>query len=395
MLKIFTSTILLILQFSLSYSQWHYIGTHEMTQVKCMEFYENKLICSIWFPVVSLFSSTNSGANWNTFGLNGVPINTLLAKGNLLFAGSTSGLYRMTNSDTNWIRTPLDHNINSVLNYNNNLFAASGSYGVYRSSNNGLNWEPTGLINRLIFSMESDSSYIYAGSSNGIFKSSNNGINWVQTGLNNLSVYSIESVNNYLFAGTGNGIYRSLNYGENWTLTDLNTGSWSALKSFGNILFAGTQFNKIYISSDYGNVWLNKSEGLDTISIFGYVKCFIKINDDIFAGLSSGLCKRSISNIIGLSTVSNTIPLFFSIDQNYPNPFNPVTNIRFNIPVSGEVKIEVFDQLGSLISVPVNEHLGPGVYETKWNAGNNSSGIYFYRLTSGKFTGTKKMILLK
>ncbi len=92
----------------------------------------------------------------------------------------------------------------------------------------------------------------------------------------------------------------------------------------------------------------------------------------------------------------------FKLEQNYPNPFNPSTKIKYTIPgvtVSGvkgsKVQLKVFDVLGNEIATLVNEEKPAGSYEVEFNASNLSSGIYFYKLTAGSFSETKKMILLR
>jgi hypothetical protein len=98
---------------------------------------------------------------------------------------------------------------------------------------------------------------------------------------------------------------------------------------------------------------------------------------------------------IGLSQVSAEIPERFSLSQNYPNPFNPVTKIKFSITELVNVKLEVFDILGKKISVLVNDKFGPGVYEADFDASTLPSGVYFYKLSSGTFSESKKMVLIK
>jgi len=89
------------------------------------------------------------------------------------------------------------------------------------------------------------------------------------------------------------------------------------------------------------------------------------------------------------------IPLHFNLAQNYPNPFNPITKISFQIPQQLYVTIKIFDVLGNEIAILVQEEKEAGGYELTWKAENLTSGIYYYRITAGDFTQTKKMILLK
>jgi hypothetical protein len=88
-------------------------------------------------------------------------------------------------------------------------------------------------------------------------------------------------------------------------------------------------------------------------------------------------------------------PTEFLLGQNYPNPFNPTTTIPIQIPRMERVVLKVFDVLGREVATLVNGVLAPNVYSIPFNAANLSSGIYFYRLQSGEFIKTKKMIVLK
>jgi hypothetical protein len=100
-------------------------------------------------------------------------------------------------------------------------------------------------------------------------------------------------------------------------------------------------------------------------------------------------------NTISVETIGTQIPAAYMLYQNYPNPFNPVTNIKFSIPVSGNVRLIVYDMLGKEIKTLVNENLNAGIYSVDWDASQFSSGVYFYRIEAGTFSGTGKMILIK
>jgi hypothetical protein len=89
------------------------------------------------------------------------------------------------------------------------------------------------------------------------------------------------------------------------------------------------------------------------------------------------------------------IPNKYDISQNYPNPFNPATNIRYDLPKNGFVKLVVFDALGREIESLVNKKQSAGVYEVTFNAKYYPSGVYFYKLIADGFSDTKKMVLIK
>jgi hypothetical protein len=109
------------------------------------------------------------------------------------------------------------------------------------------------------------------------------------------------------------------------------------------------------------------------------------------------------NNMIGEPTnveeQKTEIPSDFSLEQNYPNPFNPSTKISWQSPVSSWQTITVYDMLGNEVATLVDEEKPAGSYEIVFNLSsiknNPSSGIYFYRLQTGDFIQTKKMILIK
>ncbi|MBE0571360.1 MAG: T9SS type A sorting domain-containing protein [Ignavibacteriaceae bacterium] len=85
----------------------------------------------------------------------------------------------------------------------------------------------------------------------------------------------------------------------------------------------------------------------------------------------------------------------YQLNQNYPNPFNPSTSIKYQIPELGFVALKVYDVLGNEVANLVNEYKPAGSYEIEFDAKTLPSGVYLYRLKSGAFLETKKMILMK
>jgi uncharacterized delta-60 repeat protein len=88
-------------------------------------------------------------------------------------------------------------------------------------------------------------------------------------------------------------------------------------------------------------------------------------------------------------------PIQFTLYQNYPNPFNPTTTISFSLPSKSFVSLKVFDALGREVASLVSEELHAGTYSLQWNAAGSPSGVYFYRLQTGSFTETKKLLLIR
>ena len=102
-----------------------------------------------------------------------------------------------------------------------------------------------------------------------------------------------------------------------------------------------------------------------------------------------------IWTLTGISPINTEIPSKYMLYDAYPNPFNPQTNIRFDIPESGNVKITVYDLTGREIDVLFDQFVNAGNYEVQFNGESYSSGVYFYSIRTDKFANTKKLVLVK
>jgi hypothetical protein len=112
-----------------------------------------------------------------------------------------------------------------------------------------------------------------------------------------------------------------------------------------------------------------------------------------FAAVAIAGANRRVTSI---DDRSDAIPGEFSLDQNYPNPFNPSTSIRFNLPEAGNVTLSVYNTLGQKVATLVNnQRFVQGTHTVSFDANGLSSGVYLYRVESGSYTATRKMILMK
>jgi hypothetical protein len=108
------------------------------------------------------------------------------------------------------------------------------------------------------------------------------------------------------------------------------------------------------------------------------------------------LPSRITTGITGVEReAEKELPTEYRLEQNYPNPFNPSTTIQFSLPRSGFVTLKVFSILGEEVATLASEELPAGRYTTRWNANGLPSGVYFYRLQTGDFAETKKLVLVK
>ncbi|MDP4117473.1 MAG: T9SS type A sorting domain-containing protein, partial [Bacteroidota bacterium] len=89
------------------------------------------------------------------------------------------------------------------------------------------------------------------------------------------------------------------------------------------------------------------------------------------------------------------LPKTYELSNNYPNPFNPSTKIKFSLPESKIVNLSVYNVLGEKVATLINGQMEAGMHEVNFNAANLTSGVYIYKIEAGKFTQTKKMMLIK
>ena len=113
-------------------------------------------------------------------------------------------------------------------------------------------------------------------------------------------------------------------------------------------------------------------------------------------GLDTTECEGFFLDLPSTSFNPNT----FRLNQNYPNPFNPTTNLSYELSADSYVTITVYDLLGNVVRNLVSENQSSGIKSVQWDATNEqgqsvAAGVYLYRIESGSFTNTKKMILLK
>jgi hypothetical protein len=100
-------------------------------------------------------------------------------------------------------------------------------------------------------------------------------------------------------------------------------------------------------------------------------------------------------NVLTPEIATAGLPEQFSLLQNYPNPFNAATVIPYTLSDDAHVTLEIFDVLGRHVARPVDEFQSAGEYRIGWDGADAPSGMYFYRLTIGDVTETRKMVLLK
>ena len=247
------------------------------------------------------------------------------------------------------------------------ISGGSGSAGtVLKTSNAGLNWTLlTGTGTNWLFGIYfTDLMTGWSGGINGaMLKTTDGGMNWITqiSGTTNRIVYlSFPNANTGYAVGYTGTIIKTTNGGDNWFT--------QTCPSPNNL---------------WGVYFLNENTGWA-----------VGWNGTIVHTTNGGV-------VTGIKQVSTDIPSKFSLEQNYPNPFNAITKIQFNVPMDSRfrgndnVVLKVFDLLGREVATLLDEYMHPGTYEVRFDAGDLTSGVYFYRLQADNFTDTKRFIIIK
>ncbi|MBK8983392.1 MAG: T9SS type A sorting domain-containing protein [Ignavibacteria bacterium] len=323
---------------------------------------------------------------------------------------------------------------------NNNIFAiasdSSASRGLniflgtregfLRSNNGGTNYTNSSIgissgawVKKIKFGLSTDR--IFLSTTAGLYTSADAGLQWTQMQNDDTSgAIGFDTENQRFLAGT----YNFTNTYADYYDAPYEQTSFRVSLSFGGGEVSGIAFQygrastTTYVSgyerfpgnsggvkiSNDGVNFSDYSTGISLadklkISALNYSVTVDRELDYLYAGTflntQSGAKVYSRQISVGINQISSEIPDKFLLEQNYPNPFNPETNINFTIKEKSLVKITVFDALGKELDQLVNEKLNPGTYQTNFNGSGYNSGIYFYSLTTDKYTETKKMILLK
>jgi len=165
---------------------------------------------------------------------------------------------------------------------------------------------------------------------------------------------------------------------------------------------SGVEAYTVYVSEDGGEFTVWQDSTSETSATFtGENGKSYAFYSSAFDNVGNAELRRDIADTqtrVELDTSTETasdIPTEFTLNQNYPNPFNPATSIQFGLPKTGFVSLQVFDMTGRRVATLVDENKTAGWHTVSFDASNLASGMYIYRLQSGDFVSTRKLILVK
>lgn len=348
----------------------------------------NTAVCVCNINGGKVFKSTNQGLSWQTLysrtGTAFTDVQFLNSTTGFVFGNPTVAslkyyIIKTTNGgssfDTISVARPNAPTPNAQIMSNATYLMQPGVGGpiyiwfgtnegkVYFSTNTGTSWlSGTSQSNDPVLSVTFVSTLTgYAGGQNP-FGSNNGGLGWSMQGTypNSGKFFAFDNVSGQLFYSSGQSIYRSTNGGASFQLQYTNPSN----EDFRDLSF-------VYTAGDGPRSVIN-----------GW-------------GVTGDGILAKYTDPIGIITISTNVPKGYSLEQNFPNPFNPETSITFDIPKKGIVTLAVYDALGNLIQTIHNGELSAGSYKGDFDGTGFASGVYFYRLQTGDFVQTKKMILTK
>ena len=427
------------------YAQSGWITQYINTNKRVYDFYflnQNTGWTSVsagYLHYATILKTTNGGANWDS-----IPTSENQAINKIYFLnentgwasvqveaganGTNSKIIKSTNGGLNWsVIFDMGYpNITSIVALNKDTVFFSMGKGfdcceagiILKTTNGGINFTAFSYpIDTYIYKVQFTSNltgwatiFFHNNNKNVLLKTTNTGQNW------NFIRYT-DSTHNYrdfhfINDNTGyiiqNNIFlKTVDGGITW-LTPGSPNQTNLYSMF--MLNENMGWLAGYISTDSARICKTTNGGINwqynAIGFTGYLSTYYKlqfVNEQIgwFGGFANNLLQGMLLKttnggvVTGFTQSSTEIPERFSLSQNYPNPFNPNTVIKWELPISGYVSLKIYDAIGNEVETLVNEDQTAGSYTMNFDGSKLSSGIYFYKLTAGNLSETKRMVLIK
>jgi photosystem II stability/assembly factor-like uncharacterized protein len=363
--------------------------------------------------------TSDGGVKWDTIpspttaATSIAPVDSLTAV--IAHYGPSAIIYRTTNGGVSWISVfdqPGGYIDALLMVDENNGFAlgdpVNGHWTVLKTTNGGVTWqhlanEPAQIggedgWTQAFCTIGTRNLWFGSGGAR-IYRSTDGGgtWSWSPTHYSRCSaVVFADTLNGVAGFGDGSGAFSS-DGGVNWTpMTIPGSGSmiWG-LATDGAQSFWAPKPDTVFVSITRGQTWLPQFAS----PLGGYLRDVHFSRDGSvlsgWLGSSTGGVARYVGEITSLGIDQDVPPSAFVLNQNYPNPFNPSTMISYSLPHSTDVTLTIHNMLGQQVAILVNEYKSAGTYQQTWNAGALASGVYLYRLTTGTFRETKKLVLVK
>jgi photosystem II stability/assembly factor-like uncharacterized protein len=357
-----------------------------------------------------LWSNCNSGTTDYLYGVHFINQNTGFAVGN---AGQ---IVKTTDGGNNWgLLIQNGSSLNAVKFLNETTGYVVGNGGrVLRTTDCGSSWSilSLGVAYNLynIFIINQDLIYI-VGANGNILKTVNGGTTWTSqnVGASGIlwGVYFQNSQTGFV-CGENASIFKTLTGGEllplpvlisppnNSNNVPLTTALvWSNISGVSNYLVQVSPLSNFSVIVDSATVTLNQRI-IPSGKLLANTTYFWRVRATNSVGTGPWTDAWYFgTTVVGINQISNEVPAKYNLYQNYPNPFNPETKIKFDVPEKAFVTLKIYDISGKEIANLFSGLVSAGKFETRWNAADNSTGIYFLKLSSEKYSAVKKLMLTK
>ncbi len=410
-------TIFLIIFFASSafgQSSWNLIRIDYTINLRFVKFFDAQTGYTL--SENCIYKSTNGGINWNSI-YCGRTSDIFMCSPMVMYNTNSSslppytqGVAKTTNGGYNWVGlfSTDPNSLGNIFFYDEITGWVSNYidklYVTYNGSSFSTIILPTSISgNKAIYFINQNTGF-FISSSKSLYKSTNKGFTWAQWGvpdLNLLNYTFTDSLTGYISGYAGSSsvpglIKKTTNGGVNWTVILRDTTSSipkiSFVNSYTGYAVAGSK--KLYRTANGGLNWSMQIP--DTSSLASIIGIhFINAYTGWLVGNFGAVLYTSNGGATFVEEPVALVPDKFRLGQNYPNPFNSSSKFKFETGKLGNVKISVYDIQGREVQTILNEKLIPGIYEVNFDGSGLNSGVYFYRMSAGNYSETKKMIIAK
>ncbi len=406
---------------------------------------ENNAVIAIYiYPKSYIYKTIDNGRNWELLGtpedVDEYLINdiTMIDKDNIWFCTvednpEKAKIYYSNDGGLNWTKQFEDKEFTTYFNYIkmfdelNGIAMGDTPYGgdtdrsvFLKTDSGGMSWDDSLNIGffpsafaaakwrSVDFTTFTHGFFIpsYIGiTSKSVYSTTNSGGTWIEHNqAGQLNIVKLFNKSIAVVFGNDAGIitiYKTSDFGSTWLSHPTNVNESPVdvefLRDDNNYMWLTTGDLLLY-TPDFGYNWYDYTPSLDfygiDLEVVDENHGWLLTENSVFYIDDAEVYPSSNLNNDNIGSVKE-----YSLEQNYPNPFNPTTTISFTIPESNNVNISIYDVLGNSVYTIVNKYHSAGTYSYSFDAKgeqtNLASGLYFYRMQAGKYTNTRKMILLK
>jgi photosystem II stability/assembly factor-like uncharacterized protein len=376
-----------------------------------------------------IYNTTNGGNNWNlqySMSYETELHSIYFTDSNTGYAAGGSGIMKTTNGGSNWFvqQSLSSFGLADIFFTNSTTGFVTGEYEgvphysvIFKTTDGGNNWNEISLgtneaLSGLYFTDELNGWAVGNDYSSGnnlalIYHTTDGGNNWVKQ-----SIPSFDALSNVFFINDTKGwavgtlgtiitadnptpveltsfnatVYKN-NVTLNWqTATETNNKGFEIERKMSVVRNQESEWTRIGFVQGHGTSTQQNNYSFveKNLEAGSYSYKLVQIDLD---------GTRHESKAVNVEV--NSFPTKYALLQNYPNPFNPTTTIEYSIPQNGNVTLKIYNELGEEVRTLENGYKETGSYTVNFNAANLSSGIYYYKLSSGNFSTVKKMIFLK